>query len=328
MTRDVTGKSVVLTGASSGIGRATAFAFARAGCRLMLASRRGEVLEEVAAECRALGAEAIAVVTDVTDAAAVQRLADRAVAELPHIDVWINNAGSGVFGRFMEAKLELHQQTLAVSLLGTLNGSYAALGVFERAECGILINMASAGAWTPLPLGVAYTTAKFGVRGLSAALRSEYVGHRDIHICAVFPSLIDTPGLHHAANVSGRAINPGPYLYSAEHVAKAYLAIARRPRDEVAVGWMARAGQASFAIARAPTEAFMGVTMLGAISRADPAAKSDGSLLVPSGATDRTDGGWLRRKKVPAAETIDRVIAVAAVVAACGLLVRRRRAAG
>ncbi len=327
MVHTLEGKSVVITGASSGIGRATAFAFARAGSRVTLAARRGEMLDDVAAECRALGGEALPVATDVVDAAAVQRLADHAVATFGGIDIWINNAGSGVIGRFTDAKLELHQQTIAVSLLGTVNGSYAALGIFERAGHGILINMASAGAWAPLPLGVAYTAAKFGIRGLSAALRTEYAGHPDIRICAIFPSLVDTPGLRHAANVTGGAINPGPYLYSAEEVARTLIAVARRPRDEVAVGWMARAGQAAFAIARAPTEALMGATMLGLISRADPAPTTDGTLLTAIVARDGSDGGWLRRKHLPSAERIDRALVVAGIIGSFALLAGWRRRA-
>lgn len=322
MALDLTGKSVVITGASSGIGRATAFAFAQVGCRVTLAARRGEMLDDVAAECRARGGEAMSLVTDVIDGVAVQRLADHVVATFGGIDIWINNAGSGVIGRFTDAKLELHQQTIAVSLLGTVNGSYAALGVFERAGHGVLINMASAGAWTPLPLGVAYTAAKFGIRGLSAALRTEYLDSPDIRICAIFPSLVDTPGLRHAANVTGGAINPGPYLYSAEEVAKTFIAVARRPRDEVAVGWMARAGQAAFAVARAPTEALIGTTMLGLMSRADPAPMTDGTLLAPIAAPDESDGGWLRRKHIPSAERIDRALVIAGMVGVLALIAR------
>lgn len=283
------------------------------------------MLEQVAVKCRALGGEAFSVVTDVVDSAAVQRLADAALATFGGIDVWINNAGSGVIGRFTDAKIELHRKTIEVSLIGTLNGAHAALGVFGATQRGILINMASAGGWTPLPLGVAYTAAKFGIRGLSAALRAEYIDRPEIRICAVFPFLIDTPGLLHAANVTGRAINPGPYLYSAEQVASTLVAVARRPRDEVGVGWMARAGQVVYTIARAPTEALIGAAMLGAISRADTAPTTDGTLLTPIEASDRTDGGWLRRKHVPAAETVDRAILFGALVITLVLLGRRQR---
>lgn len=326
MARDLNGKSVVITGASSGIGKATAYAFARAGCRLTLAARRGATLNEVAADCEALGGKAVSVVTDVVDAAAVQQLADHAVAAFGGIDVWVNNAGSGVIGRFVNARLELHQQTIAVGLVGTVNGAYVALSVFERSGRGTLINMASAGSWTPLPLGAAYTAAKFGVRGLSAALRSEYTGQSHIHICAIFPSLIDTPGLHHAANVTGGAINPGPYLYSAEHVAKAVVAVARRPRDEVPVGWMARAGKAAFGLARASTEELMGATIMAAISRADPAPMTDGTLLTPIVGPDRTDGEWRKRKHVPPAEIIDQSVLAVALIGGLVLFERWQRA--
>ena len=112
MTREIAGLSIVITGASSGIGRAAALAFARRGARVALAARRTELIEEVARECRNLGTQAIAVPTDVTDAGAVEHLAQAARRTFGAIDVWINNAGTGVFGPYPDADIALHRRFL------------------------------------------------------------------------------------------------------------------------------------------------------------------------------------------------------------------------
>jgi short-subunit dehydrogenase len=323
MARDIDGLSVVITGASSGIGRAAARTFARRGARLTLAARREDLLREVAAECQELGAHAIAVPTDVTDAEAMEDLADAARRAFGRIDVWINNAGTGVFGPYMNADIALHRRTVEVNLLGAMHGAYAVLPIFKRQGAGILINNISLGGWAPTPFAAAYTASKFGLRGFAAALRQELGDQRHIHVCGVFPAMIDTPGLDHGANVSGRQIDPGPLIYAPEDVAEAFVSLVRWPRDEIAVGWPARAAQVAYALAPGPTEHIMGAVIRRSLDRAERAPRTQGALLEPVPQGRGVSGGWRDRKGLPrSARTPSTVVGLA--LAGLGLLVGAR----
>ncbi len=318
------GKRIVITGASSGIGRASARAFARQGARLVLAARRGNLLDEAVQECEALGGEAVAVVTDVTDAEEMMNLARVALDAFGGIDVWINNAGTGVFGPYTEARVELHRKTIEVNLLGSMYGAAAVLPVFKRQGHGILINNISLGGWAPTPFAAAYTASKFGLRGFSASLRQELGDEPDIHVCGVFPAMIDTPGLAHGANVSGRRINPGSFVYAPEDVAETFVHLVRHPRDEVAVGWPARAAQVAYALFPGPAEHLMGFAVRRSLERADPEPKREGSLLQPLPQGGGVSGGICDAKGLPfSASSLSRGIGLAAL-AGVGLLIGTR----
>lgn len=312
----IRGSTVVITGASSGIGRAAADAFAARGARVVLAARRAEVLEDLARDIRERGGEAVAIPTDVTDPAAVAALADGAVRAFGGIDVWINNAGAGVFGPLLEAPLDLHRETIAINLLGAIHGAYAVLPHFVQQGHGTLINTVSMGGWAPTPFAAAYTASKFGLRGFSASLRQELARHRHIHVCGVFPAIVDTPGLEHGANVSGKSLNPGHLYYAPEDVAETYVRLVRHPRHEVAVGWPARLAQTGYALAPGLTERMMGAGFRFALDRANPGPRTHGALrdTVPQGTS--ADGGWRRRKGVPSAGTMSTGFVVAGIGAA------------
>lgn len=294
MSIPLRGAVIVVTGASSGIGRATAHAFAGHGARLVLAARRALPLEEAARDCRdRSGTAAIAVPTDVADAAAVEALAATALEEFGRIDIWVNNAGAGVIGPFAEVPLALHRRTIETNLMGALHGCAAALPAMLRQRRGLVVNMASMGAWAPTPFAAAYAASKFGIRGLSASLRAELGDRRGVHVCAVFPAIVDTPGVTaHAANFTGREVTPdaGPIL-AAEAVAEAVLRLARRPRAEVAVGWPSMAAKLAYALAPGLTERAGGAMMRAALRRAGRAPRTEGALMRPIAEGTGTGGG-------------------------------------
>src|SRR5687767_4216780 len=130
--QDLREKTVVITGASSGVGRAAAIEFARHGAKLVLAARSQEALDDVCTECNHLGAIAVGVPTDVTDAEAMQRLAEAANQYGGSIDVWINNAGVLAAGEFEKTPIEVHQQVIQTNLVGYLNGAHAVLPYFKK----------------------------------------------------------------------------------------------------------------------------------------------------------------------------------------------------
>ena len=234
--RDLRSGTIVITGASSGIGRATAHAFARRGARLVLCARGVEALEEAISECRRLGALAIGVPTDMRDAAAVRRLASTAADTFGGIDVWVNNAGGGAVGPFWQVPLDAHQATIELDLLGYVYGAHATLPYFLEQGSGVLINNVSIGGLMPTPFAASYAAAKAGVRAFSRSLGLELNDHPGIYVCAVFPPFVDTPGIQHAANYSGRAVKPGPLTVAPERVAEVIVGLARRPRAEVVIG--------------------------------------------------------------------------------------------
>ncbi len=143
MARDLRGSVVVITGASSGIGRATALLFARRGALVVLAARREEALREAAVECEAAGGQALVVPTDVADNGAVEELARRAVERFGRLDVWVNNAGVTSFGRFEETPQETNRRVVETNLLGAMYGAQAALRRFHDRGGGVLINVSS-----------------------------------------------------------------------------------------------------------------------------------------------------------------------------------------
>jgi short-subunit dehydrogenase len=301
---------VVITGASSGIGRAAAHAFARQGARLVLASRDATALEAVVQECSQLGAQALAVPTDVTQSNEVRQLASRA-AEYGqgHIDVWVNNAGVGAVGGFLDTPLEAHEQVVQTDLLGYLRGAYAALPYFKAQRAGVLINTLSVGSWVAQPYAVAYSASKYGLRGLTEALRGELGDWPDIHVCDVYPAVMDTPGFRDGGNFTGSALKPPAPRYDPRRVAEAMVELALNPRASKTVGSTATLLRMGHFLMPGFTRV-SGMLTGYALKHGKRTASSSGNLFQPPTGERRIDGGW----RAPSNKTAPLVLGSAAML--------------
>lgn len=316
---------VVVTGASSGIGRATALEFAGHRSSLVLAARRAQALEEAARQCRERGGEAIVVPTDVTDAEAVERLASAAVERFGRIDVWVNAAAVTAWGPFQDTPLADVRRVLDVDVMGTVHGARAALPVMRGQGRGVLVNVSSVLGAVPQPYGAAYSMAKFAVRALSGSLRQELrLSHvRKVKVCTVMPSTIDTPLFAHGANYTGRTVRALPPVYTAELVAKAIVGLVRRPRREVIVGPAGRALRAQARLTPGLAEGIAATHVVLNLAGDEPVAATEGNLYRPAGGTGSVGGGWHGRRRT----AIRQAVAAAAAVTALTFAWRRRSAA-
>jgi NAD(P)-dependent dehydrogenase (short-subunit alcohol dehydrogenase family) len=233
---ELAGKVVVITGASSGFGKGAARKFAQAGCTMLLAARRSQLLDELAEQCNKLGGQAISVPTDVSEEREVGSLAQQAMDRFGRIDIWINDAGVGAVGRFEEIPLADHVQVIATDLLGTLYGTYFAYRQFLKQGHGTLINIASELGQSALPYYASYTAAKHGVVGLGASLNQEMEQNQieNVYVCTVMPTAYDTPFFEHAANYTGHVLADDPEHDPAE-VVETILKLAEDPKEKKAV---------------------------------------------------------------------------------------------
>ncbi len=197
------GKNVVITGASSGVGRAAAEAFAHEGCNLILAARGQEGIDEIVKLCRELGVQAVGVSADMSIAEEVEKVAASAEAIGGKIDIWVNNAGVMASGKFEEIPLEIHHQVIKTNLFGYMHGAYNAIKIFKTQNEGILINNISIGGYMPAPYSAVYSASKYGIRGLMECLQGEISNRQHIHICNLYPQLQNSTGNLHSAKYSG-----------------------------------------------------------------------------------------------------------------------------
>ncbi|MEW6272671.1 MAG: SDR family oxidoreductase, partial [Thermodesulfobacteriota bacterium] len=234
-------QTIVITGASSGIGLATAKLAAERGARVVLAARNASELEQVAGEIRQGGGQASCVAVDVADPSSVEHLADEAVRTCGGFDTWVNDAGVSIFGRSWETKLDDERRLFDVNYWGVVHGCRAALPHL-RERGGTIINVGSVVSDRAVPLQGAYCASKHAVKAYTDALRMEVEADgAPVNVTLVKPGAIDTPFFAHAeSEMETEPKAPAP-VYAPEVVARAILACAEKPVREITVGGAARA---------------------------------------------------------------------------------------
>ncbi len=213
---------IIITGASSGIGRCAASVFARHGWRVGLIARGRAGLEAAAADVQGHGALAAWAQADVTEPDALEAAAARIEAALGAVEVWVNCAGNGTYGRFLDTPAEEFRRVTDVTYGGTVNGTRAALRRLLPRDRGRVVNVCSAVAFHGMPLLSSYSGAKHAVRGFDQAVRAELrqEGSR-VSITTLFPPAVNTPFFDHAPSHMGRPGRPMPPIYEPDVVAQA-----------------------------------------------------------------------------------------------------------
>ena len=313
---------VVITGASSGLGRATAQAFAKRHARLVLVARGESALAVVAAEATELGARDVATVAgDTSDRATADRAVDTAIARNGRIDLWINAAAVTAYGTFWEQPPEDFERVLQVDIHGYANGVRSALRAMMRQREGLIVNVASILGEVPQPFSAAYSMSKAAVIALGRSVRSELsLAKSPVHLVTVLPPTLDTPIFHHSGNVTGHELKALPPVYPASDVV-----------DEILAAWK-RAGTPERTVT-GPGKALVRqhkrrpVAVEAAVAKqtqvlqlGKPAPDTTGNLYAPSGEPHGVSGGWGGRRR-----TTGRVLLAAGLAAAAAYVIRAKR---
>jgi short-subunit dehydrogenase len=293
---------LVITGASSGIGRTAARLAAAKGARVVLAARDRHALDDAVAECEAAGrkrgGEAVAVRCDVSRERDVERLAREAARAFGGVDTWVNNAGTSIYGRLDRVPVEDLRRLMDVNFWGVVYGSRAAVPLLAEGVGGALVNVGSVLSERAIPLQGMYCATKHAVKGFTDALRME-VEEADlpVSVSLVKPASIATPFYDVARNYMDRRPRPVPPVYAPEVAARAILACATRPTRELYAGGAAKALAASEKLAPRLTDKAMERTLFGMQRSDEPPADARGSL---DDALDHSSerGRWAERGHV------------------------------
>ncbi|MGB3608958.1 MAG: SDR family oxidoreductase [Cellvibrio sp.] len=235
-----TSKVAVVTGASAGVGRATALAFARDGAAVALLARSAERLDAAVNEITALGGTALALPVDVADPDQLAQAAAHIEEELGPIDVWVNNAMVTVLSRAVEMTADEYRRVTEVSYLGTVYGTLTALQYMRARNRGVIVQVGSALAYRGIPLQSAYCAAKFAVRGFTDSVRVELIYENSpIHLTMVQLAAFNTPQFQWARHRQSAQPQPLPPIFQPELAAKAIVWASKHRRRELYVGFPA-----------------------------------------------------------------------------------------
>ncbi|MEU4560490.1 SDR family NAD(P)-dependent oxidoreductase [Actinoplanes sp. NPDC023936] len=284
---------VVITGASSGIGRATALAYAREGARLVLASRRREALADVERDCRARGGEVLVVPTDIGEPAAVDELTRAALQRFGRIDVWVEAAAVGIAGPLGSEPVDELRRLVDTNVLGATLCARAALTTFRTQGHGVLVLVGSLLSVFPNSVIPLYSMSKFAVRGLALSLQQEVARHPRIRVCLVLPGTVDTPFFQRAANHTGRRLRAIPPAYAPERLAARILTVARHPRRQTTVGVVSHLMLAAHRVAPRAAESVIGRWGAAFVTGPSAVAPGPGAIFDPP-ATGAVHGGYRR----------------------------------
>jgi short-subunit dehydrogenase len=261
---------IVIVGASSGTGLATARLAASRGARLVLAGRSELALRQLAHDIRAAAGDAIAVVADVTSQDEVARVADEALRAFGHFDTWINNAAVSAYGRCLEVSLQDMQRIMDTNFWGMVYGARVACAHLQR-RGGALINVGSIVSDRAVPLQGIYSASKHAIKGWTDSLRTELAhDHAPISVTLIKPAAIDTPYAEHAMNyLADQPTHTAP-VYSPRSVASAILYAAEHPTRELVVGGAGKLLSIAGFIAPRLTDVLMSRLLLPAMHSGRP----------------------------------------------------------